>query len=89
MKLKITPLIVISALCVLTAIWIPFAPEIEQGHRSGVNVPWIMPLLMLFGALVAFGADHLIKKYTPELKKVWITELVIVCFTILYAVLLK
>lgn len=88
-KLKITPLIVIAVLCLLIAIWIPFVPEPEPRYRSGVNVPWIMPLLMLFGSLVAFAADRFIKKHSTALKNVWLIEGVIVGFVILYSIFFK
>jgi len=89
MHKKITPLFIVSIICIALAIWALFPGEPENKERSGVYLPWIMPLFLLFGALLAYGIDRLIRKSSPDLKKVWIVEGILVGLIVLYSLFLK
>ena len=89
MHKKITPLVIVSIICIAFAIYALFPSEPENKERSGVYLPWIMPLFLLFGALLAYGIDRLIRKRSPDLKKVWIVEVVLVGLIALYSLFLK
>ena len=86
---KITPLIILSAICIVVALWASFPNEPNNRERSGVNLSWIMPLLLSFAALISYGIDRLIKKNSPDVKSVWVVEGILVAFIIFYAVFLK
>ncbi|TDO20903.1 hypothetical protein [Pedobacter duraquae] len=88
-KSTVTPLLIIAAISLLIAICVPFIPDEDRLHRSGVNVSWIIPLLLVIAALIAWGTDHLVKKYTIGPKKVWMIEGLMTGFIILYAFLMR
>lgn len=88
MKVKLTPLNIISAVCITVAAVLLF----EKRQPVHAHVIDLQPILIGFSlviAVVAFISDQIFRKFIPELKKIWIIECTVILFTVLLFVIIK
>ena len=80
MKIRITPLNIVTSV-LLVAIGYPVVAGTNKLYLSG-----IVPLLLL--TMLSFISDLLIRRFIPELKRIWIIEFLFLIFVaILIAVI--
>ncbi|WP_316792470.1 hypothetical protein [Pedobacter frigoris] len=85
MKVKLTPLNIVSALALVTAVlylWYRKPPE----H---VDVSGILAFFSFLVAVIAFVSDLIFRKFIPSLKKLWIIEGVLIAFIIILIFIIK
>ncbi|WP_316813292.1 hypothetical protein [Pedobacter heparinus] len=85
MKVKLTPLNIVSALALVTALlylWYRKPPQ----H---VDVSGILAGFSFLIAIIAFISDQVFRKFIPGLKKLWIIEGVLIVFIILLIFIIK
>lgn len=85
MKVKLTPLNIVSALALVTAVlylWYRKPPQ----H---VDVSGILAGFCFLVAVIAFISDLIFRKFVPSLKKLWIIEGVLVAFIIILIFIIK
>ncbi|WP_235964605.1 hypothetical protein [Pedobacter gandavensis] len=88
MKVKLTPLNIISAIFITIAVVLLF----EKRPPVHAHVIDLQPILIGFSlaiAVVAFVSDQIFRKFIPELKKIWIIECTVILFTILLFIIIK
>ncbi|WP_316749481.1 hypothetical protein [Pedobacter gandavensis] len=88
MKVKLTPLNIISAIFLTIAAVLVF----EKRTPSNSHIIDIQPILIGFSlliAVVAFISDQIFRKFIPELKKIWIIECTVILFTVLLFIIIK
>ncbi|WGQ11925.1 hypothetical protein QG516_09775 [Pedobacter gandavensis] len=88
MKVKLTPLNIISAVCITIAAVLLF----EKRPPSNAHTINLQPILIGFSlliAVIAFISDQIFRKFIPELKKIWIVECTVILFTVLLFVIIK
>lgn len=88
MKVKLTPLNIISAVCITTAAVLLFEKRPEP-HAHTINLQPILIGFSLLIAVIAFISDQIFRKFIPELKKIWIVECTVILFTVLLFVIIK
>ncbi|WP_316821440.1 hypothetical protein [Pedobacter gandavensis] len=82
MKIKLTPLNIISAIFLTIAAVLLFEKRPPVNEKS-IN---LYPILIGFSVLisvVAFVSDQIFRKFIPQLKKLWIVESTVILFTVL------
>lgn len=85
MKVKLTPLNIVSALALVTAVlylWYRKPPQ----H---VDVSGILAAFSFLVAVIAFISDLIFRKFIPSLKKLWIIESVLIVFIIILIFIIK
>lgn len=85
MKVKLTPLNIVSAVALVTAVlylWYRKAPQ----H---VDVSGILAGFCFLVAVIAFISDQIFRKFIPSLKKLWIIESVLLVFVVILIFLIK
>ena len=88
MKIKLTPLNIVSAIGLVTAV-------VLLADRNEVHKPGYIDMTgwaVTFGFLIfviAFISDLIFRKFIPELKKIWIVEGVLIIFTVVLIYILK
>lgn len=88
MKVKLTPLNIISAVFLTIAVVMLF----EKRPPVNAHVINLYPILIGFSLLIvviAFVSDQIFRKFIPELKKIWIVECTVILFTILLFIIIK
>jgi hypothetical protein len=88
LKAKLTPLNIITALCLVAALLLVFN---QSGVVSPVNQAfkglWIG--ISLLGAVISFLSDMIFRKFIPLLRNLWIIECAFVVFTLVFVFILK
>lgn len=85
---RLTPLNIVSALCLVTAIYIFIYGAGMVGmrvHYLGSAVGWIF---LLFAFVVSF-LDIMLRNFFPQTKKIWIVELSFITLTLIIFLLVK
>lgn len=88
MKIKLTPLNIVSAIGLVTAVVLLTGKN--EAHKPGYidMTGWAIAFGFLI-FVIAFISDLIFRKFIPELKKIWIVEGVLLIFTILLIYILK
>ena len=87
MKVKLTPLNIVSAICLVIAALLLFD---KKPQRPGyVDITGLLVGFNVLTALVAFVSDLIFRKFVPSLKKLWIIEGVLVIFIIVLIFIIK
>lgn len=85
MKVKLTPLNIVSALALVTGVLYLWNRKTPQ-H---VDVSGILAAFCLLVAVIAFVSDLIFRKFIPSLKKLWIIESVLIVFIVILIFLIK
>ncbi|MNQ77126.1 hypothetical protein D3C85_919840 [compost metagenome] len=88
MKVKLTPLNIVSAVFLVIAVMLMF----EKQPAPGVKTIDLARILMWFSfliVLVSFISDQIFRKFIPELKKIWAIECAFIVFTIILVFIIK
>lgn len=87
LKLKLTPLNIVSAICVVSAVIILLD---EKSPKPGhVDATVLIVGFSLLTAMIAFVSDLIFRKFIPSLIKLWIIESVLVAFIIILIFIIK
>jgi hypothetical protein len=88
LKVKLTPLNIVSAMGLVAGVW--FLADKNETQRPGhIDMTgWVIGFCFLI-FMVAFVSDLIFRKFIPELKKIWIVEGVLIIFTIILMFILK
>lgn len=88
MKIKLTPLNIVSAIGLVTAIVLLTGKN--ETHKTGYidMTGWAITFGFLI-FIVAFVSDLIFRKFIPELKKLWIVEGMLILLTFLLMYILK
>jgi len=87
-KIRLTPLNVVSALLLLTAVYVFIYGAGTVGmpvHYLGSAIGWIF---LLFAFVVSF-LDLMLRNFFPQTKKLWIVELSFITLTLIIFLLVK
>lgn len=87
MQIKLTPLNVVSAVCLVIAALLLFDKKAQQ--PGYVDITGLLIGFNLLTAVVAFVSDLIFRKFIPTLKKLWVVEGVLVIFIIILIFIIK
>ncbi|PYF73903.1 hypothetical protein [Pedobacter nutrimenti] len=82
MKIKLTPLNLVSASFLVIAAWLLINKQAPD-HSKSIDLSKILIGFSLLIVVVAFISDQIFRKFIPELKKIWIIESVFIIFAVL------
>lgn len=82
MKVKLTPLNMVSSASLVLAIWL-LIKETPPGYNSHINVTGLLTGFCLLITVIAFISDLIFRKFIPSLKKLWIIEGVLIVFIVI------
>jgi hypothetical protein len=82
MKLRLTPLNIVSSLLLVSIAYLLLFSD-ENGFRELGTIPLI---IMLF---LSFITDQIFRRFIPELKRIWLIEFLFLIFVALLMVLIK
>jgi hypothetical protein len=82
MKLRLTPLNIVSSLLLVSIAYLLFFPD-ENGFRE----LGIIPLIILL--ILCFITDQVFRRFVPQLKRIWLIELLFLIFVIVLMILIK
>jgi hypothetical protein len=88
LKVKLTPLNIVTALSLVCAVLLVFS---KSGFGSPVSQTftglWIG--ICLLAALISFLSDMIFRKFIPSLRNLWVIECAFVVFTLVFLFILK
>ena len=82
MNLRLTPLNIVVALLIVSAIYLPTNPVLIGMPELGRIPLFVMIILCLI-------TDQLFRRYIPELKRIWLIEFLFLIFVAILIVLIK
>jgi hypothetical protein len=82
MKLRLTPLNIVSSLLLVGIAYLLFFPD-----DNGVRELGIIPLIILL--VLSLITDQLFRRYIPVLKRIWLIELLFLIFVAVLMILIK
>ncbi len=86
MKLKLTPLNIITALAFAYLMYSLFNKiSVTKQYNMGVFYKFILLALIL----VTFVSDLIFRFTLKNIKKIWLVELAFICFTVIVILILK
>ena len=88
MKVKLTPLNIVSAVCLTAAILLLVNKKQTLQVTPDALVD-LMAGLSILAAIVAFISDQIFRKFVLGIKKLWIVEGVLVVFIIILILIIK
>lgn len=88
MKVKLTPLNIVSAICLVIAIMLLINKK-EEGNPKYVDITGILIGFSFLTAIVAFISDQIFRRFILNLKKLWVVEGVLVIFIIILIFIIK
>jgi hypothetical protein len=88
LKAKLTPLNIITAVCLVGCVMLIFdkSPGVGPVNRA-FNGLWIG--ICLLGAFISFLSDMIFRKFIPVLRNLWVIECAFVVFTLVFLFILK
>jgi hypothetical protein len=88
LKVKLTPLNIITALCLVAAMLLVFnQSEVVGPVNSAFKGLWIG--ISLLAALISFLSDMIFRKFIPLIRNLWVIECAFVVFTLVFVFILK
>jgi hypothetical protein len=84
--IRLTPLNIVTAMCIVASGFFIFKGFANQMERS-FNV--LLFGLCILGAVVSFVSDLVFRKSVPSLKNLWIVEGAFIVFTIVLILIIK
>ncbi|ETZ23307.1 hypothetical protein N824_17750 [Pedobacter sp. V48] len=88
MKVKLTPLNIVSAICLVIAIMLLINKK-EEGNPKYVDITGILIGFSFLTAIVAFISDQIFRRFILNLKKLWVVEGVLIIFIIILIFIIK
>ena len=88
MKVKLTPLNIVSSIC-LTAAILMLVNKKETLQATPNALIDLMAGLSMLAAIIAFISDQIFRKFIPNVKKLWIVEGVLVIFILILILIIK
>jgi hypothetical protein len=82
MKLRFTPLNLVSSFVLVSICYQLFFPD-ENGFRELGSIQLIILLIL------SFIADQVFRRYIPQLKRIWLIEVLFLIFVAVLMVLIK
>lgn len=82
MNLRLTPLNIVVALLIVSAIYLPTIPVVKRMPELGRIPLFIMIILCLI-------TDQVFRKYIPKLKRIWLIEFLFLIFVAILILLSK
>jgi len=82
MKLRLTPLNILSSLLIVSIAYLLLFPD-QNGFRKLGSIPLIILLIL------SFIIDQVFRRYISELKRIWLIELLFLIFVAVLMVLFK
>ncbi|TCC98714.1 hypothetical protein [Pedobacter hiemivivus] len=87
MKVKLTPLNIVSALALVIAVMVLLNKK-DSGPQH-VDVTWLLSGFCFLTAIIAFISDQIFRKFIPSLKKLWVIEGVLIVFIVILIFIIK
>ncbi|SMC97395.1 hypothetical protein [Pedobacter nyackensis] len=87
MKVKLTPLNIVSALCLVVAVLLLLDKK-DKGPQH-IDVSGLLIGFCFLATVVAFISDQIFRRFIPSLKKLWIIEGVLIVFIIILIFIIK
>ncbi|WP_256007370.1 MULTISPECIES: hypothetical protein [Pedobacter] len=87
MKVRLTPLNIVTALCLVTAGWLLLKGGEQQSEH--IDISWTIAALAILSAFVSFLSDQAFRKFVPSLRKLWLLEGVLILFVIIVVFIVK
>ncbi|RZL14387.1 MAG: hypothetical protein EOO89_16165 [Pedobacter sp.] len=78
MKVKLTPLNIVSSICLVASVMLFTTKTSPRPHH--VDITAMLAWLSLLSALIFFISDLIFRRFILSLKKLWIVEGVLVIF---------
>ncbi|WP_438871765.1 hypothetical protein [Pedobacter panaciterrae] len=88
MKVKLTPLNIVSAICLVIAIMLLINKK-DEGNPKYVDITGILIGFSFLTAVVAFISDQIFRRFILNLKKLWVVEGVLIIFIIILIFIIK
>lgn len=82
MKLRLTPLNIVTSLLIVSTIFLPLSPDGNLFRKIG-GIPFIILIIL------SFITDQVFRRYIPELKRIWLIELLFLIFVAVLTILIK
>jgi len=82
MKLRLTPLNILTSLLIVGIAYLLLFPD-ESGFRELGSIPLIILLIL------SFITDQVFRRFIPELKRIWLIELLFLIFVAVLTILLR
>ena len=82
MNLRLTPLNIVSSVLLVGIAWLLIFPD-ENGFRELGSIPLIVLLIL------SFISDQVFRRLIPELKRIWLIELLFLIFVAVLMVLIR
>ncbi|MBY0245180.1 MAG: hypothetical protein K2Q03_06990 [Sphingobacteriaceae bacterium] len=88
MKVKITPLNIVSALAITLAIYLLYFAD--KSSIQSIEQPKNLIVILCFaGVVVSFIVDQMFRRMIQSLKKIWMIEIMLIALTILFTLILR
>lgn len=88
-RLRLTPLNIVSAVFLVIAIYLLLEKKQPRGTAMYINLSGMLVGFSFLIAIVCFISDQIFRKFVPELKKIWILECFFVAITLLLIFIIK
>jgi len=88
LKVKLTPLNIVSAICLVITIMLLINKK-DEGNPKYVDITGILIGFSCLTAVVAFISDQIFRRFILNLKKLWVVEGVLVIFIIILIFIIK
>lgn len=85
--MKLTPLNIITSVCLVLAVMLLFSPSPQFPVQKGMN--GLIVGLCFLAAIIAFISDLIFRKFIPLLRNLWLVECAFIVFTLVLMVVLK
>ncbi|HEY1060900.1 MAG TPA: hypothetical protein VGE44_04410 [Daejeonella sp.] len=82
MKLRLTPLNIVTSLLIVSTIFLPLSPDGNLFRKIG-GIPFIILVIL------SFITDQVFRRFIPELKRIWLIELLFLIFVAVLIILIK
>lgn len=82
MKLRLTPLNIVSSLLLVSIAYLLFFPDENEFRELG-----IIQLIILL--ILCFITDQVFRRFVPQLKRIWLIQLLFLIFVIVLMILIK
>jgi len=82
MKLRLTPLNIVSSLLLVSIAYVLFFPD-ENGFRE------LGSILLIILLILSFITDQVFRRFIPQLKRIWLIELLFIIFVTELTILIK
>jgi len=82
MKLRLTPLNIFTSLLLVSTVFLPLSSDGNLFRKIG-GIPLIIMVIL------SFITDQVFRRYIPEIKRIWLIELLFLIFVAVLMILIK